>query len=95
MAKAVEGALLEATERAKRIDFGSEEMTRLRLHIPARLTGGGIKSISELRHPTFVGAILDILPRCIDTRDEKGETTKGIYTKQLRDIIGEGAFDAT
>ena len=43
MAEMVEGALLEAAERAIRIDFGSEEMARRRLHIPARLKGGGIK----------------------------------------------------
>ncbi len=49
----------------------------------------------DLRHPTYLRAILDMMPRCIDNKDEDGETVKGIYTRQLGDIIGEEAYEAT
>ena len=60
MAEMVEGALLEATEQATRIDFGAEELAMQRLGIHARLKGGGLRKPTELRAPAFVGAILDI-----------------------------------
>ena len=40
-----------------------------------------------------MGAILDILPRCIDKKDESGVLIIGVYPKQLGDVIGEDAFD--
>ncbi len=48
-----------------------------------------------LRQPTFLGGILNMLPRCIDSKEEEEEKVKGIYTRQLGDIIGEGAYEAT
>ncbi len=63
------------------------------MNIPARLKEGGLRSPSNLRAPAFKGAILDILPRCIETKDDSGELTKGVYATQLSGVIGERAFD--
>ena len=48
----------------------------------------------DLKRPSFLGAMLDILSRCIDKKDQDGEKTKGIYNRKLTDVIGEGACDA-
>jgi hypothetical protein len=49
MAELVQGALLEAAKRTTWVGFGSEALARQRLYIPARLKGGGIRNISDLR----------------------------------------------
>ena len=95
MAKMVEGALLEVAEQTTEIDFGTEELARERPSIPTMLKGRGLRKPTVLRAPAFVGAIFDILTRCIDRKDETGELTKGVYAKQLSGVIGEGAYDMT
>jgi len=37
---------------------------------------------------------LDILPRCIDIKDEQGECHPGYYSQQLTETIGSGAYDS-
>ena len=46
-----------------------------------------------LEIPDFMGALLDILPRCVDMKERNGEITKGTYSDQLTEVVGEGAFD--
>jgi hypothetical protein len=58
------------------------------------MKGGGIKMATDKRYPAFLGAMLDVLPRMIDRKDENGEVTVGVYSSQMKDIIGEGAYDA-
>jgi len=43
--------------------------------------------------PSILGALLDILPRCIDRTDEQGEALPGYYSQQLTETIGSGAYD--
>jgi hypothetical protein len=38
--------------------------------------------------------MLDVLPRMIDMKYENGEVTVGVYSSQMKHIIGEGAYDA-
>jgi hypothetical protein len=33
------------------------------------------------------------LPRCVDRKERNGEITKGTYSDQLTEVVGEGAFD--
>jgi hypothetical protein len=68
-------------------------MAKERLRLPARMKGGGIKREADTRYPTFMGALLDILPRCVDKKESNGEITKGIYSEELTLVIGEGAYD--
>ncbi len=69
-------------------------MARERLRLPTRMKGGGIKEAKEKRYPTFLGALMDVLPRIIDRKAENGEVEVGVYTKLMTPIIGEEAYDA-
>ena len=64
-------------------------MAKERLRIPTRMKGGGITRSTDSRYPAFLGA----LPRCVDMKERNGEVTKGTYTDQLTEVVGEGAFD--
>jgi hypothetical protein len=57
------------------------------------MRGGGIKILKDLRIPAFLGALLDILPRCIDMKEENGEVSKGYYNQHLTTEIREGAYN--
>jgi len=92
----LKGALLEATQQGARANFSSEDLARQRLHILSRLKRGGITRISELREPAVLWSILDILPKCIDEKDDNGDIVKGVYAKRFGDnIIGESGFNKT
>ena len=79
MARHVDCCIMEAVQAATRVDFDTEVMAKERLRLPARMKGGGIKRATDLRYPAFLGALLDILPICVDRKDSSGEITKGIY----------------
>jgi hypothetical protein len=70
MAAHVDYFIMEAVEAATGVDFDTEGAARKRLRLPTRMKGGGIKRATDTKYPTFWGALLDVLPRCIDTRDE-------------------------
>ncbi len=54
-----------------------------------------MKRATDKRHPAFLGARLDVLPRLIDrNKDKNGEVAVGVYARQMTPIIGEGAYDA-
>ncbi len=93
MARHVDCCIMEAVHVATGVNFEAEVMAKERLRLPARMKGGGVKSAMDLRYPAFLGALLHILPRCIDRKDTSGEITRGTYTDQLTAAIGEGAFD--
>ena len=75
MSELVDVAILEAIHATTGFEFDAEIVAKDRLRLPARLKGGGIGSIVDLRRPTFLGAMLDILPRYIDEKDQEGEKT--------------------
>ncbi len=68
MAATVVCILMEAVQVATCVNFDTKEMAKERLRLPARMKGGGIKSVEEKRYPAFLGAILDVLPRLIDRK---------------------------
>ena len=57
------------------------------------MKGGGIRKVTDTRCPAFLGALLDIMPRCVDMTENNGEVTKGVYSEQLTAVIGEGSYD--
>ena len=57
------------------------------------MKGGGIKRSTDSRYPTFLGALLDILPRCVDKKERNGKVTKGTYSDHLTEVVGAGAHD--
>ena len=89
----MDAAILEVCHATTGIRFGAESVAKDMLGLPARLKGGEVKSMGDLRRPAFLGVILDILPRCIDKRDPNGEKTMGFYSSILTKSIGIGAYD--
>jgi len=76
------------------LDFDGEDAARERLKIPARMKWGSIRRATETRYPSFLGALLDVLPRCIDRTEDNGESIPGYYTQHLKEAIGERAYDS-
>ncbi len=72
MAKHVYCCIMEAVQAATGVNFETEVMAKERLRLPARMKGGGIRRASDSRYPAFLGALLDILPRCVDREDYGG-----------------------
>ncbi len=93
MAAHMDCCIMDAVQAATRVDFDTEEASKERLRLPTRMKGGGTKRATDTRYPSFLGALLDILPRCIDRKDEHGEVHTGYYTDQLTESIGKGAYD--
>jgi hypothetical protein len=75
------------------IRFYAEHIAKDRMRLPARLKGGGIKRMADLRRPAFLGALLDVLPKCIGRIGPSGEVTEGIHNNILTNAIGRGAYD--
>ena len=73
MAAHVDCCIMEAVHAATGVDFDTEEAARERLKLQARMKGGRIKRATDTKYPELLGALLDVLPRCIDMRDEHGE----------------------
>ena len=71
MAELVDIVILEVIHAATRTIGNAEQVAKDRLRLPARLKGGGIKSMGHMRRPAFLGALLDELPRCIDKRKNR------------------------
>jgi hypothetical protein len=85
---------MEAVQAATVVDFDLKSAAKKRLRLPARMKGGGIKKETETRRLAFFGALLDVLPRCIDKKVENGEEMPGYYSEQLTEAISKGAYDA-
>jgi hypothetical protein len=94
MAETMDLCIMEAVQAATGVCFETEKMAHERLRLPARMKGGGIKRTTDKRCPAFLGAMLDVLPRLIDRKDDNGEVTVGVYSRQMTGVIGEGAYDA-
>ena len=82
-----------AVQAATGVDFDIEEAARESLKIPARMKGGEIKRAEDTRYPAFLGALLNVLSRCVDRTEANRECIPGYYTHQLREVIGKGAYD--
>jgi hypothetical protein len=94
MAETVDLCIMEAVQAGTGVCFDTEKMAYERLRLHARMKGGGIKRTTDKRCPAFLGAMLDVLPRLIDRKDENGEVTVGVYSRQMTSVVGEGAYDA-
>ena len=93
MAEHVDKCIMEAVEATTGVKFDMDITAMERLRLPARMKGEGIKGAANARRPAFLGALLDILPRCIDKKVENGEEMLGYYSEQLTGAIDRGAYD--
>ncbi len=62
----VDACISEVVKAATGIGFEKGELAEERLRLPTRMKGGGIKKLTDMRRPAFLGALLNSLPRCID-----------------------------
>jgi hypothetical protein len=83
MVETVAVSIMEAVHAVTNIDVNADEVAKDILRLSARLKEGGVRSVMDLRRPTFLGAVLDILPRCIGRRGPDGEEIQGIYLSIL------------
>jgi hypothetical protein len=72
MTEHVDCCIMEAVRAATGVDFNTKVMTKERLRLPARMKGGGIKRATDTMYPTFMGALMDTLPRCVDMTETNG-----------------------
>jgi hypothetical protein len=72
MVRSVDHCIMEAVHVATGVNFETEDLAKARLRLPARMKGVGIKRTVDKRYPTFLGALLDVLPRLIDREEENG-----------------------
>ena len=86
MASLVNARISEAMEAATCIDFEDKEMAEERLRLPTRMKGEGIKKQMDLRRPAVLGALRDILPRCMSITESNGEAQMGYILRQAIDI---------
>ena len=93
IAEHADKCIMEAVEVATGVEFDMDRTTTERLRLPARMKGGEIKSATDTRRPAFLGALVDILPRCIDKKAENGEEMPGYYSEQVTREIGRGTYD--
>jgi hypothetical protein len=75
--------ITEAVRVATGVEFEAKETVRDRLRQTTRMKVGSIKRTTNTRYLAFSGALLDILPRCIDSKVENGEVERGYYSDQL------------
>jgi len=89
----VDCSIMEAVHAATGLNFDTEVMAKERLRLPEIMKGGDIKRATDTRYLSFLGALMDILPRCVDMKESNGEITKAIYSDHLTAVIGEEAYD--
>ena len=66
MTELVDMVILEVIHAAIGIRLDAEQVAKNILRLPARLKGGGIRNMGDMRRPAFLEALLDVLPRCTD-----------------------------
>jgi len=88
----VDLALDAAVERATELRLEGDDITRMRLRLPGRYAGGGIRSQAELAPIAFAGCANGALPRMIDHRLEGGQSKPG-FCPALQTALGAGSFD--
>ena len=63
-----------------------------RLRLPARMYGGGIRSLVDVSHAAFVGAFCRSVPLMLDRHDVHGCLQSG-FMPALAPMLGNGSFD--
>jgi hypothetical protein len=81
MAELVDECVWEATKATTRVEFMRDSAAMVKLKLPARLEGGGIKSQVNIRNPPFLGALLDALHKMVDIKNDTGAVTRGYFAQ--------------
>ena len=90
----IDAAILSALGTCIGEDVVQDAMALRRLRLPARMYGGGIRSVVDIAPAAFVGALCSSAPLLIDRTDENWNVKVG-FLSQLSAVFGPGAFDDT
>jgi hypothetical protein len=89
MAQLVDGSIMEAVQAATSIHFDQDEEAKDRLWLPARMKGGDIKRLEDVRYPTLWGhywtLCRDALTKRRTTENREGlllEATNGRHPRK-------------
>jgi len=91
-AATVDLAIDAAVERATELHLEGDDITRQRLRLPGRHSGGGVRSMVELAPMAFAGSINGALPRMLDRQRAAGPSVPG-FCPGLESALGAGSFD--
>ena len=69
-----------------------DDIARARLLLPARMYGGGIKSLEDVAPAAFIGALCRAVPEFLDRRREDFSVQPG-FLLMLAPVLGHGSFD--
>eukprot|EP00873_Tetraselmis_striata_P012990 jgi/Tetstr1/433254/TSEL_022542.t1 len=69
-------------------------MARIRLHLPTRLKGAGIRRMATVRDAAFIGCMNAILPRFLTRNSGTNTSTPGFFDPQLGERILFNQLDA-
>ena len=87
-----DNAITDAAAIATGIDFHTEApLVHLRLRMPRKLNGGGLRSMADVAPAAYVGGLLVSLPSMIDSTTKDG-FQPGILS-HITDLFGMGSFD--
>lgn len=70
-----------------------DSLARARLRLPARMFGGGIRSLADVAPAAFVATACRALPSMLDRTTEAGTVMPG-FLPQLSSLLGADSFDA-
>ena len=69
-----------------------DDIARARLLLPARMYGGGIRSLGDVSPAAFIGALCRAVPEFLDRRREDFSVQPG-FLPMLAPVLGHGSFD--
>ena len=70
----------------------NDEVSQRRLRLPARMFGGGIRSLVDVSHAAFVGGLCRSVPLMLDRLDGYSCLQTG-FMPALAPMLGDGSFD--
>lgn len=68
-----------------------DPLSSSRLRLPIRLRGGGIRRLTDIAGPAYIGTLCKVLPRFVDREDLEHNVLRGLFP-HLDSIFGARAF---
>ena len=89
----IDGAVRALVAATVGEEVNTDELASRRLQLPARMFGGGIRSMVDVAPAAFLGGLCRSVPSFIQRAGEAGGGTAG-FMPNLTEMLGRGAFDA-
>jgi hypothetical protein len=91
-AKIVDAAIIRAAAMTVGEAAVGDPLANARLRLPARMYGGGLRSIADVAAVAFVGTACRTLPRMLPRAGNDDSVVPG-FMPQLMPLLGHGSFD--